>query len=87
MNKSIFIITCCLFAATSFVACTDSNSEGEIELPTAPTTPDTPDTPQPSDDNYTEQYRPQIHFTPAKNWMNDPNGLVYLDGTYHMFYQ
>ena len=59
MNKSIFIITCCLFAATSFVACTDSNSEGEIELPTAPTTPDTPDTPnQPSDDNYTEQYRP-----------------------------
>ena len=63
MNKSIFIITCCLFAATSFVACTDSNSEGEIELPTAPTTPDTPDTPnQPSDDNYTEQYRPQIHF-------------------------
>ena len=37
--------------------------------------------------NYNEQYRPQIHFTPAKNWINDPNGMVYVDGTYHLFYQ
>lgn len=36
---------------------------------------------------YDEQYRPQIHFTPAKNWMNDPNGMVFMDGTYHLFYQ
>jgi fructan beta-fructosidase len=34
-----------------------------------------------------EQYRPQIHFTPRENWMNDPNGPVYLNGTYHLFYQ
>jgi beta-fructofuranosidase/levanase len=37
--------------------------------------------------NYTERYRPQFHFTPAKNWMNDPNGLIYHEGTYHLFYQ
>lgn len=37
--------------------------------------------------DYEEQYRPQIHYTPAKNWTNDPNGLVCLNGTYHMFYQ
>lgn len=36
---------------------------------------------------YTELYRPQFHFSPATNWCNDPNGLVYNNGTYHMFYQ
>ena len=34
-----------------------------------------------------ELYRPQYHYTPAAHWMNDPNGLVYLDGEYHLFYQ
>lgn len=34
-------------------------------------------------------YRPKLHFTPAKNWMNDPNGLVYDAYTkeYHLFFQ
>ena len=34
-----------------------------------------------------EPYRPQYHFTPVENWMNDPNGLVYDDGQFHLFYQ
>lgn len=36
---------------------------------------------------YTEKYRPQFHYTPAKHWMNDPNGLVYSAGQYHLYYQ
>jgi sucrose-6-phosphate hydrolase SacC (GH32 family) len=34
-----------------------------------------------------DPYRPVYHYAPARNWMNDPNGLVYLDGEYHLFYQ
>ena len=34
-----------------------------------------------------EDFRPQVHFSPRKNWMNDPNGLVYFDGEWHLFFQ
>jgi fructan beta-fructosidase len=36
---------------------------------------------------YKEKYRPQYHFSPEKNWSNDPNGMVYYQGEYHLFYQ
>ena len=36
---------------------------------------------------YQESFRPQFHFSPREKWMNDPNGLVYSEGVYHLFYQ
>jgi len=39
------------------------------------------------DELYKEKYRPQYHFTTRRGWINDPNGLVYYKGKYHMFYQ
>lgn len=37
--------------------------------------------------SYQEKYRPQFHFSPPAHWMNDPNGMVYYKGEYHLFYQ
>lgn len=74
------MVAVCVTAAIA--ACT------KINPPTPPTPPgpDTTDIPTPEGDR-DELYRPQIHYTPLKNWMNDPNGMVYVDGVYHLFYQ
>ena len=37
--------------------------------------------------DYSQPHRPQFHFSPPEQWMNDPNGMVYYQGEYHLFYQ
>ena len=36
---------------------------------------------------YRETFRPQFHFSPRTNWTNDPCGLVFANGEYHLFFQ
>ncbi len=40
-----------------------------------------------AEDLYREKYRPQFHFSPRRGWTNDPNGLVWYAGEYHLFFQ
>ena len=42
---------------------------------------------QPTQSLYNDTHRPQFHFSPKAHWMNDPNGMVYLSGKYHLFFQ
>ena len=74
----------CVVAATLAACVGPRASAAQAGTPPAPSTMTGTTDPPPT---YTERYRPQYHFTPAANWMNDPNGLVYYDGEWHLFYQ
>lgn len=71
-------------AAVGMVSCNEDRFTDVIPFPEAGSEqPSEQVTPASRD----EQYRPQVHFTPASNWMNDPNGMVYADGVWHLYYQ
>ena len=76
----------CLLAAASTLTSMPAAASGQARPASA--APNAPAAPAPPKaDQSGERWRPQSHYTPQKNWMNDPNGLVYYDGEYHMFYQ
>ena len=76
MNVNTLTLTILLSTILLFSSCKDSSEKTKAtsEMQVSAVMQDT-------------DYRPNFHFTPKENWMNDPNGMFYLDGTYHLFYQ
>jgi len=71
MRTGGIILFVLIASIISFTACSTNESDEPVNQKT----------------QYTEKYRPQFHFSPDSMWMNDPNGMVYYEGEYHLFYQ
>ena len=70
-----------LLLKLSFLAFTFINAQDNIQLEKFQTFKSY------SDENYDHPLRPQFHFTSLKGWNNDPNGMVFYDGEYHLYFQ
>ena len=76
--KNRFSCRTIIHASLGFLVCGTLLSAAESQFQTFPSYGDV---------GYDQPYRPKFHFTSLKNWINDPNGLTYYAGEYHLFFQ
>lgn len=69
-----------LFSVAAFAGAAAAQGVSTYVNPAVPT-----GTPIPA--NYTGPLRPQVHYSPPTGFMNDPNGMFYLNGVFHLYYQ
>ncbi len=73
--KNLPALILCTLLFSVFIGCSSRTEKKKKEISVA------------RENYYQEKYRPQYHFSPEFGWMNDPNGMVYYQGEYHLFYQ
>jgi fructan beta-fructosidase len=82
MKTHLLIGTFCALASTSYAVASDNSNADQPALTDQWST-----FPLYSQVGYDQSLRPQFHFTSRMGWLNDPNGMVYYDGEWHMFFQ
>ncbi len=80
-SRTIFLMLLFFSAVGLLFSCKSGQSSNVIDISTSEALKTD------STKTFSESYRPQFHFSPEKKWMNDPNGLVFYKGIYHLFFQ
>jgi fructan beta-fructosidase len=75
MNRQLLLCLACLSSCTFALAKDARFNKKHLNYETY------------TDIGYDQKFRPQFHFTSRKNWLNDPNGMVFYDDEYHLFFQ
>jgi sucrose-6-phosphate hydrolase SacC (GH32 family) len=77
-TKNVFLVAILFMVSTTLMAQNDKTIVQSQELQTFDTYHEV---------GYDQDLRPQFHFSSLKGWLNDPNGMVWYDGEYHLYFQ
>ena len=77
-TKNVFLVAILFMVSTTLMAQNDKTNVQNQEMQTFDTYDDV---------GYDQDLRPQFHFSSLKGWLNDPNGMVWYDGEYHLYFQ